>query len=66
MFYTPLLGMSSSAPLDIGIQSELREVAWCTRGSPVRSVNGWVRMSDRSGRGRGSPGPTHEITIARG
>ena len=63
----PPFSVCPLVPLSIcGIQSELREGAWCTRGSPVRSVNGWVRMSDRSGRGRGSPRPTHEITIVRG
>ncbi len=63
----PPFSVCSLVPLSIcGIQSELREGAWCARGSPVRSVNGWVRMSDRSGRGRGSPRPTHEITIVRG
>ena len=62
----PPFSVCPLVPLSIcGIQSALREGAWCARGSPVRSVNGWVRMSDRSGRGRGSPGPTHEITIAR-
>ena len=66
MFYTTLLGMSSSAPLDMWNAGVLREGAWCTRGSPMRSVNEWVRMSDRLGRGRGSPGLTHEITIVRG
>ena len=63
----PPFSVCPLVPLSIyGIQRELREGAWCTRGSPVRSVNEWVRMSDRSGRGRGSPGLTHEITIVRG
>ena len=63
----PPFSVCPLVPLSIcGIQSELREGAWCARGSPMRSVNGWVRMSDRSGRGRGFPGSTHEITIVRG